>query len=195
VMNEGARERIPPGGSQTLSDGLEAPGTQLRMEALEDAPRLAADASGGPVVVRLTVAAAEALTDAMLAPAADDWPEDWPTRTVALEAAQDALTAALEAPPGHVDHCPACCLGHRRSQLDLEEHARVLAESRAPRVEYMAAGPTLHQLDCRVARAHSPLLVEPGGYRGKTLPVYLTAAEAEVWLSKSGRKRCQICSP
>lgn len=105
---------------------------------------------------------------------------------MALRAVNDALSE-----PEAEQHC-GCCLGHRRRQLDAEEHHRVLTASRAPGVEFMAIGATLHGLDCWVARAHSPLVVEPGGWR--SVPLYLTRAEAVVWLSGRGRKRCKRCS-
>ena len=103
--------------------------------------------------------------------------------------ALQAVDHALNDPD---QHC-WCCLGYRRTQLGYEEHHRVLLASRAPEVEFMALGATLHTVDCHVSRAHSPLVIEPGGWRNKTVPVYLTRAETARWLSARGRKRCQMC--
>jgi hypothetical protein len=75
---------------------------------------------------------------------------------------------------------------HRRTQLDHEEHHRLLVASRA----------TLHGSRLPGEPGASPLVVEPGGWRSKTAPTYLTRAEAAAWLSASTkRKRCKICTP
>ena len=77
--------------------------------------------TSGSVMVRLTAAQAEALTDAVPGELADDWPEDWPARGDALE----AITAALNGETGPPDGCLHClgyavdvaasrCSGHLR---------------------------------------------------------------------------------
>jgi hypothetical protein len=143
----------------------------------------------GYVVVRLPVAAAEALADDEEG-VAEGWPDDWPDHAQAFSVALAAVECALNDPEPE-QHC-GCCLGHRRGQLDAEEHHRVLTASRAPGVEFVAIGATLHGLDCHVARAHSPLAVEPGGWRSK-IPMYLTAAEAKAWLLGRGHRACKRC--
>jgi hypothetical protein len=125
--------------------------------------------TGNMVVIRLPMAAAEALSDAQRGDA-EGWPDDWPGHAEAFAVALQALDDALNQPEPE-QHC-GCCLGHRMSQLDHEEHHRVLVASRELGVEFVAIGATLHRPDCHVARAHSPLAVEAGGWRTKKLPTY-----------------------
>jgi hypothetical protein len=141
-------------------------------------------------VVRLTVAQAEALTDAVAGHPGDDWPDDWPPRGDALEAAQEVTTAALD---GRADHDE--CLRCLRYAVDVADHALHGALLRAAQdAAYIILGGTLHAVDgCHAARGAHPAVVEPGGYRGRKIPVFIGAGEADRWLSARGRKRCQVC--
>jgi hypothetical protein len=146
----------------------------------------------GHVVVRLPLAAAEALADAQEGEA-EDWPDGWPDHaqafTVALAAVDDALSGEAE----EVD-----CLRCLAYVVDAADHALHSALIRAARdANHMILGSTLHAVSgCHIARQAHPAAVEVGGYRGHRIPVYLTAAEAERWLSASPkRKRCRRCAP
>ena len=60
----------------------------------------------------------------------------------------------------------------------------------------MILGNTLHAVSgCYVATRAHPAAVGVSGYRGRKLPVFVTRAEAERWLSASPkRKRCKLCA-
>jgi hypothetical protein len=72
----------------------------------------AMDMSGGHAVARLTVAQAEALTDAVLGELADDWPDDWPDHGQAFSVALQAVDDALNGETGLPDCC-VHCIEHR----------------------------------------------------------------------------------
>jgi len=149
------------------------------------------DASGGPVLVRLTVARAEALTDAVPGDLADDWPEDWPDHAQAFTAALQAVDDALNGEAEDVD-CLRC-LGYAVDVADHALHAALIRAARA--ADCIVIGSTLHAVDgCHVARGAHPAVVEVGGYRGRRIPVFVRAADADRWLSaRTKRKACKLC--
>jgi hypothetical protein len=59
----------------------------------------------------------------------------------------------------------------------------------------VAIGDRLHAVDgCHIALRVHPAAVEPGGYRGRKLPRFMTVAEVVWWLSSGPRrKRCRRC--
>jgi len=152
--------------------------------------RPAADTSG-PLTVRLSRAMGEAIVDAVAGPDDIDWPAEWPSQREALESGQEAITEILNDGTGPANHCE-CCLGHRRTQLDAEEHHRILTASQTPGIEFAAVGTTLHQLGCHVALWHGPLYTEPGGWHSRRRPAYLRGVEGQVWLGREPkRKACR----
>jgi hypothetical protein len=147
--------------------------------------------SGWHVVVRLPVAAAEALSDAV-AGDPDGWPDDWPDHAEAFAVALRAVDDALNGDAGPPDCC-IHCIGHRYGLLDHELHDRLIRAARD--AGYVILGSTLHAVDgCYIARGAHPAVIEVGGYRGRRLPVFVTRADGERWLSASPkRKACKIC--
>jgi hypothetical protein len=142
------------------------------------------------VVLRLPLAAAEALSDAQEG-AAEGWPDDWPDRAEAFAVALAAVDGALSGEAEDVD-CRRCLA----YAVDAADHALHTALIRAARdADHVILGGTLHAVDgCHIAAQAHPAAVEVGGYRGRRIPVFVTRAEAERWLSASPkRKRCKRC--
>jgi hypothetical protein len=132
---------------------------------------------------------AEAVLDATIS--ADD--AEYPEYVEAFASVQHKAEDALNGEAGPPDCC-VHCIEHRYRLLDHELHDRLMRAARD--ADYMILGSTLHTVDgCHVARGAHPATVEVGAYRGRRIPVYVTGAEAERWLSASPkRKRCKRCA-
>lgn len=156
------------------------------------APASSVDTSG-PVVVRLTQAQAEALTDAQPGDLADDWPSGWPGHAEACRAALAAVEDTLNGEAEEVD-CIAC-LGYAVDVASSSLHGALIRAARD--ADHVILGDRLHVLDgCHIARKAHPVVAGPGGYRGRRLPVFVTQAEGTLWLSASPkRRRCKLCWP
>ncbi len=145
------------------------------------------------IVVRLTYDQAEALSDARPDELADDWPDEWPEHAKAHAAAIRAVEDVLDGQAEEVD-----CLVWLRYAVDVADHALHGAMFRAARdADCIILGNTLHAVDgCHIARKAHPAAVEPGGFRGRRLPVFITQAEAVRWLSaRATRRACKRCIP
>lgn len=149
--------------------------------------------TSGPVIVRLTTAQAEALTDAVPGELADYWPDEWPGHGEACKAALAAVKDVLNGEAEEVD-CLAC-LGRAVDAATSSLHAALIRAARD--ADHVILGARLHILDgCHVARKAHPVVTGPGGYRGRRLPVFVTRAEGTLWLSASSKRRqCKLCWP
>lgn len=141
-------------------------------------------------IVRLDGDEAESMLDASLAP--ED--AEYPVYVEAFASVQHKAEQALNGEAGPPDWC-VHCIEHRYGLLDDELHDRLIRADRD--ADYMILGHRLHVVDgCHIARKAHPATVEPGGYRGRRLPVFARADEAQRWLSGSRkRKRCKLCNP
>ncbi len=149
--------------------------------------------TSGVMAVNFTVAQAEALSDAVPGELADDWPGTWPGHAEACTEALRAIEDTLNGEPEPVD-----CLACLRYAVDVADHALHAALLRASRdTTHMVLGDRLHAVDgCHIARRAHPAVTDPGGYRDRRLPVFLTEAEGSRWLSaRPTRRACKRCMP
>jgi hypothetical protein len=86
------------------------------------------------------------------------------------------------------------CLRYAVDVADLALHQALLRAG--DRAGHVVIGNTLHVIDgCLRARQAHPAAVELGAYRASKMPMFLTAAEGERWLTASSkRKRCRRCA-
>ena len=148
--------------------------------------------TSGAVGVRFTVAEAEALSDGLYGPLADEWPDAWIGHQQAHSAALVAVEAALD---GRAD-VALQVLFYVGDVIDNMIHHAMLERSRGAAA--VAVGKVLHQLDgCAHGRRHDPVNATPGQYRTRRPPLYLDQDQASRWIEAGDgrRRRCRRCWP